>query len=289
MTQLAPTKYGEQETSHTVQANGMNVHYHDVGEGPPMLMLHSTGVRPGTTAWLTFSKVLGAFAEHYRCIMMDLPNFGRTGPHVYNEPLHDMMAHTAVALMDSLGIDKFIALGNSQGGQVCTDIELLHPGRVQAIVCGACHISTGGDAYLLRPFPSEVSMLNREAEADPQSRDKLRRLLDALVYDPPLITAEIFEAMYEMRTNSPDYWAAIHASPMVRKNNDGAIARIDVPTLLIWGREDRFVTYEQGLAFLSNIRAAELVVLQRCGHWVPFERPNEYASHVLRFLSLHDD
>jgi 2-hydroxymuconate-semialdehyde hydrolase len=283
---MSPVVLDEQATAHVVRANGMDVHYHDIGEGPPMLMLHSTGVRPGTTAWLTFSKVIERLAEHHRCIMMDLPNFGRTGPVVYNEPLHDMMAHTAVALMDHLGIERFTALGNSQGGQVCTDIELLHPGRVERIICGACHISTGGDAYLLRPFPSEVSMLTREADEDPNDAERLRRLLNALVYDTELITDDIFDAMYEMRTNSPEYWDAIRKSPMVRKNNEGVIQRINVPVLLIWGREDRFVTMEQGLAFLSNIRSSELVILNKCGHWPPFERPKEYASHVLRFLEV---
>jgi 2-hydroxy-6-oxonona-2,4-dienedioate hydrolase len=276
----------ESATSRSVHVNGMNVHYHDVGSGPPLLMLASTGVRPGTTAWLTFGKVVPYLAPHYRCIMMDLPNHGRTGPVVYHEPLHDMMARTAVALMDELGFDRFTALGNSQGGQVCTDIELLYPGRVERIICGACHISTGGDAYLLRPFPSEVTQLNAEADEDPASTDKLWRLLRGLVYDETLITDDIFEEMYKMRNSSPEFWDAIGQSPMVKKKNDAVIGTIDVPVLIIWGREDRFTTVEQGLAFLSNIRSSELVVLNKCGHWPPFERPEEYASHVLRFLGV---
>ena len=45
---------------------GMNVHYHDVGAGGPVLFLRSYG--PGTTAWITFRKVVGALSEHFRCI-----------------------------------------------------------------------------------------------------------------------------------------------------------------------------------------------------------------------------
>jgi len=45
---------------------GMNVHYHDVGAGGPVLFLRSYG--PGTTTWITFHKVVGALSEHFRCI-----------------------------------------------------------------------------------------------------------------------------------------------------------------------------------------------------------------------------
>jgi pimeloyl-ACP methyl ester carboxylesterase len=278
----------EVSTARTVEANGMTVHYHDVGEGEPILMLASTGIRPGTTAWMTFGKVAPMLASHYRLIMMDLPNHGRTGPVVYNEPLHDMMARTGVALMSHLGYDRFTALGNSQGGQVATDIALLYPDKVERVICGACDISTGGDTLLFAPNPSargsQVGRANVEANEDPTNKDKLRRLMNALVYDPSLFDDALFEQIYEMRTNHPEVWDAINKSPLVRKDNVHAIGNITVPTLLIWGRFDRFISLELGLAFLALLEQSELVVLNNCGHWPPFEKPVEYASHVLRFM-----
>jgi 2-hydroxy-6-oxonona-2,4-dienedioate hydrolase len=50
----------------------MNVHHHDVGEGEPVLFPHSYGL--GTTAWITFHKTVGRLLQHFRCILMDLPN-----------------------------------------------------------------------------------------------------------------------------------------------------------------------------------------------------------------------
>src|SRR6478672_9834881 len=73
----------EAGTSKTVAAGGMTVHYHDVGVGEPVLFLHSYG--PGTTAWITFHKAVGELLRHYRCILMDLPNFSKTGPIIYCE------------------------------------------------------------------------------------------------------------------------------------------------------------------------------------------------------------
>src|SRR5262245_2418425 len=68
----------EDATGKTVQAGGMTVHYHDLGAGEPVLFLHSYG--PGTTAWITFHKVVGALSQHFRCLLMDVPNFSKTAP-----------------------------------------------------------------------------------------------------------------------------------------------------------------------------------------------------------------
>ena len=62
-----------------------------------MLFLHSYG--PGTTAWITFHKTVGGLSQHFRCILMDLPNFSETGPVVYREGVHAVQARTAVALL----------------------------------------------------------------------------------------------------------------------------------------------------------------------------------------------
>ena len=112
---IASNGLTEAGTSKTIAAGGMNVHYHDLGEGEPVLFLHSYG--PGTTAWITFHKAVGALSQHFRCILMDLPNFSKTGPIVYREGVHAVQARTAVGLLDALGIARAHWVGNSQGGQ----------------------------------------------------------------------------------------------------------------------------------------------------------------------------
>jgi pimeloyl-ACP methyl ester carboxylesterase len=112
---IASNGLTEAGTSKTVMAGGMNVHYHDMGTGEPVLFLHSYG--PGTTAWITFHRAIGELSRHYRCILMNLPNFSKTGPVVYREGVHALQARTAVALLDALGIERAHWVGNSQGGQ----------------------------------------------------------------------------------------------------------------------------------------------------------------------------
>jgi len=54
---IASNGLTEAASSKSIAAGGMNVHYHEVGDGEPVLFLHSYG--PGTTAWITFHKALG--------------------------------------------------------------------------------------------------------------------------------------------------------------------------------------------------------------------------------------
>ena len=119
------THLTEAGTSKTIVAGGMTIHYHEAGQGDPVIFLHSYG--PGTTAWITFHKILGALSQHFRCILMDLPNFGRTGPVVFNEPVHDFQARTTLHLMDALGIEKAHLVGNSQGGQSAMVFAYTYP------------------------------------------------------------------------------------------------------------------------------------------------------------------
>src|SRR2546428_14179306 len=118
----------ESETSRTAQAGGMTVHYHDIGAGDPVLFLHSYG--PGTTAWITFHKKVGALSQHLRCILMDLPNFSKTGPIAYRQGEPAPQARTAVALLDSLGIQRVYFAGSSQGAPSAAAAASTSPDRV---------------------------------------------------------------------------------------------------------------------------------------------------------------
>src|SRR3954449_7234089 len=177
---IASNGLTEAGTSKTIAAGGMTVHYHDVGAGEPVLFLHSYG--PGSTAWITFHKAIGRLSQHFRCILMDMPNFSRTGPIVYREGVHAVQARTAVALLDVLGIARAYWVGNSQGGQSAMVAAITYPERVAKFVMGGSHIGTGGDRYLMANRPRGGSRPPRRA-LDAPSRDNIRRYLSVHIDD----------------------------------------------------------------------------------------------------------
>jgi pimeloyl-ACP methyl ester carboxylesterase len=278
---IASNGLTEAETSRTIEAGGMTVHYHDVGAGEPVMFLHSYG--PGTTAWITFHKVVGAFAQHFRCILMDLPNFSRTGPIVYREGVHAVQARTAVALMDALGIPRAHFVGNSQGGQSSMVVAISYPDRIGKLVMGGSHIGTGGDRYLMANRPSEGSRATREAQAAP-TRANIARYLRVHIDDEALVTDELIDYIHRAHTWSPAFEEARRRSESLPHDYAPALAGIAAPVLLVHGRYDRMVAFEVSIAILNHVADSRLILLNNCGHWPPFEQPDEYTAHVLSFL-----
>ncbi|TYB41253.1 alpha/beta fold hydrolase [Actinomadura chibensis] len=248
-------------------------------------MQQAFGPLPGTTAWLTYHKVVDRFAARYRCVLMDYPNFGRSEPRVFDEPVHDLYARNTFAVMDALGLPSAPVMGVSTGGTVALTMALTAPERVDALVIGSCEASTGGDPYLLAPFPSEVHRLFEDCQSNPADPDRIRRLLTSIVFDPASVTDELVTAMHRLRVAEPEHSLAWARSRSVPHTNLAALTALaDIPTLLLHGRHDRMVPLEQALRLLGHLPSADLVVLNECGHWPTVERPDTYVRAASSFL-----
>lgn len=260
------------------------VHYVALGEGPPLVLVAAWGPQPGTTAWLTYAGVLERLGAGRRCIAVDLPNFGRTGPLTFHEPAHDPAARAVAAAMDAEGIAAAPVVGTSMGATTGIVLALAAPERVTGLVVGACHASTGGDPYLLAPFPSESGVAAADLAAAPDDEGALRRFLRTLFHDPARVTDELVADTTAFRKQHPEHLRAGAASVSVAHSNMALLSEITVPMLVIHGRSDRMVPFEQGLMISSYVPQADLVGLNRCGHWPPVERPVEFADQVELFL-----
>lgn len=281
----APT-VSEGGTSRTLQLQqGGSLHYHDVGAGAPLLLLQAFGPLPGTTAWWTFHRVIDALASRFRCLLVDYPNFGRSSPVEFHEPIHDLYVRQVVELLDHLGLDQVAVAGTSTGGTVAIDLALAHPARVSRMVIGGCEASTGGDPPMLAASPSEAARLFADAQAGPPSAERIRRLLEAFVHDPALITDELVDHLYAWGLAEPEHAASWAASTSTPHSNLASLATITAPALIVHGRADRMVPLEQALRLASLLPDADLVVFNRCGHWAPIERPDDFARQALLFLT----
>lgn len=267
---------------------GFRIHYHDVGEGEAILILPSFGPMPGTPAWATYYKTLAILSRSHRCILMDLPNFGLSGPLVFSEPLHVTCADMAAALMDHLGISRSIVMGNSIGGTVGIAYALRYPSRVESLIVGGCHASTGGDPYSIANTPSEGTRASIDLAKDPTPQS-FRRLLEVLIDNAEMVTDGLVDHCFSLYESSPAHAQAWADSEFQNHSNLADLHRISAPTLVIHGRYDRMVPLEQALTIMSYLQDSRLVVLNRCGNWSPFEKPAEYSAYVLAFLGQISD
>jgi 2-hydroxy-6-oxonona-2,4-dienedioate hydrolase len=272
-------------TSRSLATPDGELHYHEAGDGPPLLLVHGSG--PGVSGWANFSGNLPLFARHFRCLVLDLPGFGRSHPVDGSPVLHAPKA--VLAFLDGLGIDRLAMVGNSLGGGVVAGLAANHPGRVSRLV------TLGGVGVpFFSPLPPEGIIRLVEFVEDP-TRERLVQWMRSMVFDPAVLTDEFVESRWSAASD-PEALTAIRAMysnemlevlrPLMLGNPEtlGMLGRIQAPTLLTWGRDDRVTPLDGAIAPLRLIPRCELHVFPDCGHWAMIERKAEFESVVLSFL-----
>jgi pimeloyl-ACP methyl ester carboxylesterase len=261
--------------------------YHEVGEGSPLLLLHGSG--PGVTGWRNFRGVLGAFAENFRCLILEFPGFG-VSDDFGGHPM--ITAFDAVQrFADALNLGTVDIIGNSMGGGVALNFAIAHPDRVRRLV------TIGGiGRNILSPGPAEGIRLLQEFTEQP-TREKLIRWLHSMVYDPAVVTEELIEERWKHASDPATLAgarrmygkAAFDQMITVIKTSRGPqpwamLHRVLAPTLITWGRDDRVSPLDMALIPMRTIPNAELHVFPNCGHWTMIEAKEAFESVVLAFL-----
>jgi pimeloyl-ACP methyl ester carboxylesterase len=270
----------EQATGRFVVADGISIHYGDVGSGDPVVLLHGAG--PGADGWGNFRSNLDDLAARHRVLVPDLPRFGRSEKVRSDRPRLDFLADAITAFLDAVGIERAHFVGNSLGGQTALKVAIDHPERVGRIVLvGSNAISQS----VLSPSPSEgVRHIARYYQGAGPSLERMRALLETLVFDQGLITDELVTARYEASID-PETVALNREGHWPRQSLDGLLGKVASPVMIVWGQDDRAGPIDSALAMLRLIPDARLHVFGRCGHWAQVERAAEFNRLVLDFFA----
>jgi pimeloyl-ACP methyl ester carboxylesterase len=269
--------------SEFVRIGGMRVHLRD--EGPrsgatPVVLLHGTSASLHT--WDGWAESLRA---ERRVIRFDLPGFGLTGPTPDRVYRIERYVETVVALLDRLGVRRAILAGNSFGGQVAWQTALAHPQRVERLILV--------DAAGYPMAPQEVPIGFRIARTPwlaPLMRVVLPRgFIESSVRnvygDPSKVTEELVDRYYELtlragnREALRERFAQAQAGPGAER-----IRELTLPTLILWGGQDRLIPPADGERFAHDIAGSELVVFDDLGHVPHEEDPVRTLAAVQAFL-----
>jgi pimeloyl-ACP methyl ester carboxylesterase len=196
-----------------------------------------------------------------------------------------------IRFMDALGIRSAAMVGNSMGGVVGVNVAMRHPERVRKLV------TIGGvGPNIFSQNPSEGTRLLQEF-ADSPSREALVRWLECMVYDPAVITDERVEERWQTANDPASHKtlaamygsAAFAAQQQLMADSDAPpywsmMHKVQCPTLLTWGRDDRQCPPDMPMAPMRLIPNAELHVFPNCGHWVMVEAKEAFERIALEFL-----
>jgi 4,5:9,10-diseco-3-hydroxy-5,9,17-trioxoandrosta-1(10),2-diene-4-oate hydrolase len=276
--------------SRTVQVGARQIYLTESGDGPPVLLLHGGG--PGASGASNYSRNVAALAASYRVLVPDMPGYGKSSKGLSQADLWGDLADTMHGLLDALDVERTHVVGNSAGGGCALRMALDRPQRIGRIVL----MGPGGIDISKAPPTDGLKRLLGYYEGVGPTFDKLRTFITQdLVYDASQVgdalLRERFEASIEPEViANPPLRAPKDASMLARLDLtlDPRLTRLPNPTLVLWGIEDRVNLPSGGTTLQKLMPRCDLVLFSRTGHWVQWERADEFNAVVTAFLNADE-
>lgn len=259
-------------------AEGELTHYHELGEGTPILFLHGSGT--GVTAAANWWLNLPELSEHGRCIAIDSIGYGQSiAADDVQYGIKEWVRH-AVRVLDALGIEKTWIVGNSLGGWLAFQFALDYPERLLGIVS----MGTGG-AKLTQAL---------KGHSNPNlTEEGIRDTLELFVVNKELVTDELVSLRYKSALNdtASDRLKAV-VTARDRDRNElpldfERLGKLDIPVLLIHGVQDRVIPVSRTWDILNTVPNADAHIFSQCGHWSQVERADEFNEVVGSYIDRH--
>jgi pimeloyl-ACP methyl ester carboxylesterase len=251
--------------------NGIELNVRDQGRGEPtLLFLHYWG---GSSR--TWDPVVDSLKTDFRCVAYDHRGWGESDKPETGYSVHDL-ANDAEALIQTLGLTRYVLIGHSMGGKVAQLLAAKRPGGLEALILVAP----------APPTPMNVPEAQRKQMIQAyQYREAVKFLIKNILTAVPLpdqIRQQIVEDTLKGGI------AAKHAWPEKGMLEDISreVADISVPTLVMAGENDQVEKIDSlERALVPNIPAARMTVIPETGHLSPLEVPDRIASEIQTFLA----
>lgn len=269
-----------------VHVAGSPVNVIDLGEGDPIVFIHGL-----SGAWVNWLENLPHFAREHRVIAMDLPGFGHS-PMPAEKISIAGYGRIVDELLEELGIERAVVVGNSMGGFIGAEVALQFSARVEKLVL----VSAAGLSIEHQRNEPVLRVLERldnllifsggwaATRSDLlASRPRMRRQIMKLVVHraeelpPPLIAEQV------RGSGKPGFVPALDALtdyPIRDRLSD-----IECPVLVVWGEKDRLVPVRDAHEFGRLIPHARVVVWPDTGHVAMLERPAAFNALVDEFIA----
>ena len=260
--------------SRTIQARQLTLHgvpldIYERGQGRPILVLHG---EDGPCPQAPFFSLL---ANQGRVILPTHPGFGQA-PEATDIDTVDDLAYLYLDLLDENDLRDVVVIGCSLGGWIAAEMAVKSTARLSRLVLAAPLGIKVGDRET-RDIP-DIFALPEQEVARLQYHDTAQGRVDYASLSDDALTA-----IARNREATALYaWEPYFHNPKLRQR----LRRIALPTLLVWGASDRFVTPGYyGAAYCDAIPGAQLTVIDRAGHWPHLEQPEVFVERVGAFLA----
>jgi pimeloyl-ACP methyl ester carboxylesterase len=271
--------------SQFVEIDGTRLHYRDEGRGPVLVLLH--GSRANLQQWDGWVDQLGG---RFRIIRVDAFAHGLTSPDGRDDYSAERQLQLLDALLQRLGVERFVLGGTSGGATEAVRYTVLHPGRVEKLVLSTVPLRLPATSRT-QPLDRAVFWFHDVVLRSYGTDLYWRTFLRSIFGDPDKVTDEMV-TRYRILNTQPgqqqrfrrriDTWRA-SGGP----DRDFALAaRVPVPVLIQWGAAGPVLPQELHCTIAGAFSAApvQVITYPGVGHKLVMEEPVRTAQDALGFI-----
>lgn len=260
------TKLHYQLMRHSLKKEN-NYSYIEAGEGTPIIVLH--GLMGGLSNFDSVTKHFSSIG--YKVVIPELPIYTmtllKTNVRSFAKYLHDFI--------EFKGYEEVILLGNSLGGHIGLYHTKLFPDKVKGLVItgsSGLYESAMGGGYTKR---SDYEVIKKKAQD--------------VFYDPEVATKEIVDEVYATVNDRNKLIKTLAiAKSAIRHNMAKDLPKMQVPTCIIWGKNDTVTPPDVAEEFHELLPDSELFWIDKCGHAAMMEHPEEFNNILESWLKSRD-
>lgn len=232
------------------------------GSGDNLILLHGL-----FGALSNFEGILNHFSKTFNVVVPILP--------IFELPIRKVsvtgLVNYVADFVNYKGYKDLHVLGNSLGGHIALLYVLENQEKVRSIIL------TGSSGLFESAMGS--SFPKRE------DYEYIKKKTEDTFYDPTVATTELIDEVYSIVNDRNKAIRIIAtAKSAVRHNLGDKLHKINVPTLLVWGREDSITPAFVGEKFDELIENSKLIFIEKCGHAPMMEHVEEFNQHLEAFL-----
>ncbi len=264
-------------------SDGQDLAYRAAGEtlgGVPLLLIH--GLPDASDTWL---PVIAGVAPYHRVYAVDLAGYGHSDrPQKYDVSIA-AQARYLTEFLDRLEIEKVVLIGHDIGGGIAQIIAAQQPGRVMGLILinpiVDQHWPVLETRLLCVPLLAAVSLTIFE-------KLMWKHIIEKGLSNPKAATQEMI-SRYQQWYRGASGRRRLIRNARALKNTDlttwsGAIRALTIPTLLLWGRGDKYLEVQAAKKLCREMRHCKFEFIDDAGHYVLDEQSKNVVARITQFL-----
>lgn len=260
-----------------IKANGINFYYEVHGSGEPLILIEGLGY----STWMWY-KQIEELAKHFKVIVFDNRGVGFSDK-PDTEYSIELFAEDTAEILSALGISKAHILGVSMGGFIAQEFAINYPEMVNKLIL--CSTSFGGPDSI--PIPQETLNIMLKGGGEYKSKEEIAEAISIALDEKNTKThSDVINKIMIEKTNNPQPKYAYQRQLMagVSFNAKDYLNKVKAETLIIAGKGDRVVPYENSKLLNEYISGSNRVIISNAGHLFFMEQPEITNRLIINFL-----